>query len=364
MNNNKRLPLIKPNEYMGIIGGGQLGRMLVMAAARLGIKTVVFAENTDCPAFAVADEFITGSYHDAALLDAFSRKCGVITYEFENIPLSVVSYLSSRTAVYPQANILSVSQDRLSEKTFLNAIGIPTAVFSAVAYEGDIKSHLEKTGNAGILKTRKFGYDGKGQTQVLDAKSAVQSYYDINEVPAIIEDKIAFKKEFSIIAARTINGDFYHYDTSENQHQDGILHISTVPADLTAEQNALAIAYTKKIADSLNYVGVLAVEYFLTQDNQILANEIAPRVHNSGHWTIDACVFDQFENHIRAVCGWPMGSFMRHSDAVMQNLLGHDVDKWHELVSNPNTTLHLYGKSEVRSGRKMGHSTRLSQKSV
>ena len=353
---------VAPNERLGIIGGGQLGRMIVIAATRLGIKSVVFSDVEDCPARLVADEFICGSYQDAVLLDDFSRKCAVITYEFENIPLAVVDYLASRTSLYPSRDILAVTQDRLAEKSFLKAIGIPVPNFGAVSHEGDIKARLKDSGRSGILKTRKAGYDGKGQAMVATPKHAVMAYYDIKEVPAIIEDKIDFKQEFSVIGVRTLQGEFYHYDITENVHENGVLKTSIVPANLPLDIQAQALAYTKSIAHHLNYVGVLAVEYFLTQDNQILANEIAPRVHNSGHWTIDACYFDQFEQHVRAICGWQLGNMVRHSNAVMTNLIGGDVEKWEEYVANNNTVLHLYGKSEIREGRKMGHVTKLAQK--
>lgn len=363
-NNKKDIVKVAPGEFIGVIGGGQLGRMIVMAAARLGIKSVVFSETKDCPAQPVADEFIHGSYQDAALLDEFSRKCKVITYEFENIPLSVIDYLASRTHLNPGRDILSVTQDRLSEKTFLNAIGIPVSDFSAVAHEGDIKFRLEKTNGAqAIMKTRRFGYDGKGQTRVGGDIDPVMAYYDIKEAPAIIEDIIPFQSEFSVIGVRTLDGQFHHYDIADNEHVDGILHKSIIPSVMPEEIQSKAVGYTKKIADSLNYVGVIVVEYFYTHDGQILANEIAPRVHNSGHWTIDGCVFNQFDQHLRAICGWPMGHFERHSDAEMTNLIGDDIADWENIVADHNTALHIYGKSESRPGRKMGHATRLSAKS-
>lgn len=362
MTKSNQTSQVSPGEMLGIIGGGQLGRMIAIAAKNMGIRTIIFSEQDECPARAIADEFICGSYQDANLLDEFSRKAKVITYEFENIPLSIVDYLETRTSLYPGRNILSVTQDRLSEKTFCSAIGIPTADFHAIAYEGDIKAILEETGKAGILKTRRMGYDGKGQITVNTPRDAVSSYYEIKEAPAILEEKVSFSKEFSVVAVRTISGEFYHYDIAENIHEEGILRTSTVPSSLTSTQEKKAIEYTQKIADSLGYVGVLAVEYFIDEKGNILANEIAPRVHNSGHWTIDGCVFDQFEQHVRAICGWTLGHFKRHSNAVMTNLLGNDIEKWQDIIADGNTVLHLYGKSEVRAGRKMGHATTLSDK--
>ncbi|MEM6603345.1 MAG: 5-(carboxyamino)imidazole ribonucleotide synthase [Pseudomonadota bacterium] len=359
MNMNKNNFKIAPGDRIGILGGGQLGRMLAMTAARLGIKTIIFSEEQNCPAGSVADELVFGSFQDANLLDEFSRKCSVVTYEFENIPLSVVNYIATRSNLYPGRDILAMTQDRLSEKSFLKSLGLPVADFTAVSYEGDIKTYLEKTGAQGLLKTRRQGYDGKGQVQVPDAKKAVECYYEIKEAPAVLEDIVPFEKEFSVIGVRTLDGTFYHYDISDNEHVDGVLKSSVVPTSMPNKLQKQAVSYTKLIAEKLNYVGVIVVEYFLTKDQKILVNEIAPRVHNSGHWTIDACVFDQFEQHIRAICGWPVGCFDRHSNAKMLNLLGDDVSEWHDLVSNPNTTLHIYGKSEMRAGRKMGHATTL-----
>lgn len=354
--------VLKQNEYLGILGGGQLGRMLALAATQLGIKTIIFSDIDDCPAKQFADEFLCGSYQDAGLLDSFSRKATVITYEFENIPLSVIDYLQSRTALYPKRDILSVTQDRLSEKTFVKTLGIPVADFSAVSYEGDIKAYLQKKGTEAILKTRRMGYDGKGQLSIASSAQAAQIYYDLKEVPAVIEEKIDFIAEFSVIAVRTIAGDFHHFDIPENVHQSGILKTSSVPSSLSDAVQQQAITYTKKISDSLGYVGVLTVEYFLKQDGTVVVNEIAPRVHNSGHWTLDACYTNQFEQHVRAVCGWTLGSFHRHSHVVMHNLIGEDVNHMQHHLDNPDCKIHLYGKPEARVGRKMGHMNILQAK--
>jgi 5-(carboxyamino)imidazole ribonucleotide synthase len=352
--------LVKPNDNLGIIGGGQLGRMLGIEAKRLGIKTVIYSETADCPAQSIADKMIIGSYQDASLLDEFSRSCAVITYEFENIPISMADYLGMRTQLRPGSDILAVTQDRLAEKTFLNALSIPTAEFGAVAFEGDIKVLMEKNKEPAILKTRSMGYDGKGQVTINDTKQASMAYYDIREVPAIIEKKINFSQEFSVVAVRDCNGEFMAYSPSDNVHDNGILRTSTVPSKLPESVIQQGIDYTKQIANALGYIGVLAVEFFVTSDNQIFANEIAPRVHNSGHWTLDGCYISQFEQHIRAICGWKLGTTQNHSNAVMTNLIGEDIHNWQIHADKPNAQLHIYGKSEIRKGRKMGHVTELT----
>ncbi|MFT6071906.1 MAG: 5-(carboxyamino)imidazole ribonucleotide synthase [Alphaproteobacteria bacterium] len=353
--------LVKPNENLGIIGGGQLGRMMAIEAKRLGIKTIIFSETEDCPARSIADKMVVGSYHDATLLDEFSRDCAVITYEFENIPLSMASYLAMRTHLRPGCDILAVTQDRLSEKTFLNALSIPVAEFGSVAYEGDVKILIEQVNKPIMLKTRRMGYDGKGQVCIENIKNASMAFYDIKEVPAIAEQKIDFTHEFSVVAVRNAQGDFHAYTPVDNIHKDGILHTSTVPSILPQSVTQKGIDYTKKITNSMGYIGVLAVEFFVTKDQVVYANEIAPRVHNSGHWTLDGCYISQFEQHIRAICGWKLGNMTHHSSAVMTNLIGNDVQNWQEYADRPNSKLHIYGKSEIRAGRKMGHVTELTQ---
>jgi 5-(carboxyamino)imidazole ribonucleotide synthase len=360
--NNQSDLLVKPNDNLGIIGGGQLGRMLAMEAKRLGIKTIIYSETEECPAQSIADKMIVGSYQDAALLDAFSRDCAVITYEFENIPIAMADYLAMRTQLRPGHDILSVTQDRLSEKTFLKALSIPTAEFGAVVYEGDIKILMEQINAPAILKTRSMGYDGKGQVVIDTIKNASMAYYEIGEVPAIVEQKIDFIQEFSVIGVRNCHGEFLAYPPADNVHEKGILRTSTVPSKLSASVIQTGIDYTKKIADSLGYIGVLAVEFFVTKDNQVFVNEIAPRVHNSGHWTLDGCYISQFEHHIRAICGWKLGTVENHSSAIMTNLIGHDIDNWQTYADKPNAQLHIYGKSEIRQGRKMAHVTELSRK--
>lgn len=354
--------LVKPNDNLGIIGGGQLGRILALEAKRLGIKTVIYTETEDCPAAAVADKLIVGPYFDAALLDEFSRDCSVITYEFENIPVAMADYLAMRTQLRPGYNILAVTQDRLSEKSFLNALSIPIADFSAVSFEGDIKTKMNALETPVMLKSRMMGYDGKGQVAIDNVKNATMAYYDIKEVPAIVEEKINFTHEFSIIAVRNAHGDFMHYTPIDNVHQDGILQTSTIPSALSQDITSQGVKYTQKIVDALGYIGVIAVEFFVTADNIVYVNEVAPRVHNSGHWTLDGCHVSQFEQHIRAICGWKLGTVEYHSNAVMHNLLGHEINNWQDYADKPNAQLHIYGKSEIRQGRKMGHVTELSPK--
>lgn len=350
---------VAPGDFIGILGGGQLGRILAITAKRLGIKTIIYSDIDTCPARPFADEFLCGSYYDADLLDDFSRKASVITYEFENIPHNVTDYLETRANLLPGSAILAITQDRLAERAFLSSINIPCARYNAVSYEGNIKNFLNDVSEKAILKVRRSGYDGKGQVIIENPKNAVMAYYDIKEAPALIEEFINFKSEFSVIAIRSHDGQFYHYDICDNIHEDGILKSSTVPSQLSTKLQKQAIDYTQKIADSLGYIGVFAVEFFVTKEDTLLVNEIAPRVHNSGHWTIDACRFDQFENHIRAICGWPIGDLKRHSDAIMLNLLGDDVNNWQSLLADHKTTMHLYGKEELREGRKMGHVTTL-----
>ncbi len=349
--------IVKPGERIGIVGGGQLGRMLALAAANLGIKTTVLTENADCPAAHAADELIVSPYRDAGVLDAFSADCAAVTYEFENIPLDVAEYLASRCPVRPGASALAVTRDRLSEKTFLNAIGVKTADFAIISYEGDVKTAYGRLRCDTVLKTRFSGYDGKGQALAETEEDALFAYENLGEEKAILERGVPFVKEFSVVAARNAVGEFIAYDPSENICAGGMLRVSKVPSGLQPNHIQNAIKITEKIAINLDYVGVLAVEFFLTEENDILVNEIAPRVHNSGHWTPEACVTGQFEQHIRAICGWDFGDIRRHSDAVLKNLIGDDILDWER---HQKHALRIYGKSEIRPGRKMGHVTELT----
>ncbi|MDB5553723.1 MAG: purK [Rhizobium sp.] len=345
---------------IGIIGGGQLGRMLAMAASRLNFRTVILEPQADSPAAQLANEQIVGAYDDRASLEKLAAVSDVITYEFENVPVESARFLEGLKPVYPPSRALEVAQDRLAEKTFLNQCGIPTAGFRAVDSQADLDAALTAFGGAGVLKTRRMGYDGKGQIVFRAGDSAAGAYDRLGGVPLILESFIAFEREVSIIAARAINGHIECYDAAENVHRDGILHTSTLPAELWEGTAADARSAAIKLLDALNYVGVIGIEFFAGADNSLIANEIAPRVHNSGHWTEAACVISQFEQHIRAVTGLPLGDPARHSDCIMQNLIGDEINELRQWAAEKDVFIHLYGKTEPRPGRKMGHITRLT----
>ncbi|KAA1182295.1 5-(carboxyamino)imidazole ribonucleotide synthase [Rhizobium tropici] len=345
---------------IGIIGGGQLGRMLAMAAARLNFRTVILEPQTDCPAAQVANEQIAGAYDDPAALAELARRCDVVTYEFENVPVSAAEALASQIPVYPPPKALEMAQDRLTEKRFINSCGIPTARFHAVDSQADLEKALADFGEQGVLKTRRLGYDGKGQRVYRSAAdSAEGGYATLGNVPLILESFVSFEREISIIAARGVDGAVACYDPAENIHRNGILHTSTLPASISEETANAAREAAGKILTALGYVGVIGIEFFALADGSLIANEMAPRVHNSGHWTEAACVISQFEQHIRAVAGLPLGKPERHSDCVMTNLIGDDIKALPEWLRRDDTLVHLYGKTEARPGRKMGHVTQL-----
>jgi 5-(carboxyamino)imidazole ribonucleotide synthase len=349
---------VAPGGTIGILGGGQLGRMLAQAASGLGFRTHIYSDEPDAPAFAVAAAHTLAHYDDAHALERFAAACDVVTFEFENVPAATAEILAGRKPIYPGARALAITQDRLDEKRFVAGLGLRTAPFAAVASPNDAEGALAHTGAPAILKTRRLGYDGKGQMKVADAAQAGAAFRSFKDAPSILEGFVDFAFEASVVAARGRDGSFAAYDPPENLHGDHILRRSSVPSRLNAAQCAEAKEMAKKIADALDYVGVLAVELFVAKEGGLLVNEIAPRVHNSGHWTQDACLVSQFEQHIRAVAGWPLGNPVRHSDAVMENLIGEDVSDWLRLASSGGA-LHLYGKKTVRPGRKMGHITRL-----
>jgi len=353
---------VPPGGTIGILGGGQLGRMLAMAAARLGLKTHIYSDEKDAPAFQVCDAHTVAPYEDEAALAKFASVCNTITYEFENVPAKAASVLATIKPTNPNAKALAVAQDRFDEKSFVTGLGLKTAPFAAVNSVDEAAAAFARIGGPSVLKTRRFGYDGKGQAKVKSAEECKAAFASFNSVPSILEGFVSFDFEASVVAVRGADGQFAAYDPAENIHENHILARSVVPARLTAKQVADAKAIAKKIADALNYVGVLGVELFVQKDGTLLVNEIAPRVHNSGHWTIEACITSQFENHIRAVAGWPLGSTERHSDAVMENLIGEEAADWKALAAKGGG-LHLYGKSEIRAGRKMGHITHLKPRS-
>ncbi|MEI2299565.1 5-(carboxyamino)imidazole ribonucleotide synthase [Ensifer sp. MJa1] len=345
---------------IGIIGGGQLGRMLAMAAARLNFRTVILEPQLDCPAAQVANDQIIAAYDDEAALAKLADVSDIITYEFENVPVAAAERLAAKRPVFPPPKALEVAQDRLVEKRFINNCGIATARFHAVDSQADLEAALHDFGGTGVLKTRRLGYDGKGQRVFRStADSPAGAYAALGSVPLILESFVPFEREVSIIAARSADGAVACFDPAENVHRNGILHTSTVPAALSSATADTARHAAKAILDALGYVGVIGVEFFVLADGSLVANEMAPRVHNSGHWTEAACVVSQFEQHIRAVAGLPLGNPQRHSDCVMQNLIGDDMADVPAWLATDDVLVHLYGKTEARLGRKMGHVTRL-----
>lgn len=344
---------------IGIIGGGQLGRMLAMAAARLNFRTIVLEPQADCPAGQVCNRQIVAAYDDEKALAELAGICDVVTYEFENVPVVAAQTLAASVPVYPPAQALNASQDRLTEKRFLNDCGIPTADFRAVDDQAGLEAALADFGGKGVLKTRRMGYDGKGQRVFKGSEDLTGAFDALGGVPLILESFVPFEREVSIIAARFQDGTVTCYDPAENVHLGGILHTSTVPAQLDDTAKAVAVESAEKLLAALDYVGVVGIEFFVLPDGSLVANEMAPRVHNTGHWTEAACVVSQFEQHIRAVAGLPAGATHRHSDCVMTNLIGDDMNDVPEWLSKNDCLVHLYGKTEARAGRKMGHVTQL-----
>lgn len=343
---------------IGILGGGQLGRMLSVAASRLGFKTHIFEPGAHPPAGQVADKVTTAGYDDLTALEAFARSVDVITYEFENIPTEALDALEALAPIRPGREALRVSQDRIVEKDFLSDLGLTTAPYANVESVEDMVAAVASIGAPSILKTRRFGYDGKGQARLKTAEDADTAYADMQGAPSVLEGFVEFSHEVSVIAARGANGEVACFDPGENVHKDGILDTTTVPARLTATQRTDAILLAGRILNALDYVGVMGVELFVTPKG-LIVNEIAPRVHNSGHWTQQGCTVDQFEQHIRAVVGWPLGDGSRYADVVMENLIGDDMDRVPEIAREANASLHLYGKVDVKAGRKMGHVNRI-----
>ncbi|MEM8833689.1 MAG: 5-(carboxyamino)imidazole ribonucleotide synthase [Pseudomonadota bacterium] len=342
---------------VGILGGGQLGRMSAMAAARLGIQTHIYCPEANCPASLVTPHFTCAEYTDKAALETFAKAVDVITYEFENIPVETVEYLKLFKPVYPDEELLKASQDRTKEKDFLNGIGIPTAPWAEIKSAADIDKTFDQWGfKEGILKTARFGYDGKGQIKISEGDDTATAWEKLKTDKAVLEGIIDFDYEVSIIIARDIKGHCAVYPLSKNDHKNHILWKTTAPiSSATIEREAAYMAH--ELAEAVNLVGVLAIEFFVTKDGKLLANEIAPRTHNSGHWTIDACSVSQFENHIRCVAGLPVGKVGCHSSAEMINLLGEDILKLDEYHAMEGANIHLYGKTDAKPGRKMGHVT-------
>jgi len=351
--------IVSPGATIGIIGGGQLGRMLTQAAHKLGYRVCILTPEENSPAGQIADETIIAAYKREDALDELAEKCGVITYEFENVPVHAARYLARDHLVRPNPEALRVSQNRLDEKSFLNRNGVPTTIFAAINQLDDLNGQGVIMGMPCVLKTQRGGYDGKGQVIVRDAKELIPGWVELMRQPSILESFVPFTRELSIICARGLNGSMAFYPLAENDHQNHILHMSTVPADVNDMMTMRAQDMARKIAEGLDYVGVLAVELFETEDGSLLVNEIAPRVHNSGHWSIEASQTSQFENHIRAICGLPLGPTTLKHKAVMTNLIGDDIHQSDDIAARDNTFVHDYGKEEARPGRKMGHFTTL-----
>lgn len=338
---------------VGILGGGQLGRMLSAAASRLGLRCHIF-EPGAAPAGDVAWRVTTAPYEDEAALRAFADSVDVITYEFENVPTSALDLLESLRPIRPGRRALAVSQDRLTEKTFLTDIGLTVAPFADVPDQGALDDAIARIGRPSILKTRRMGYDGKGQVRIGEGPA------DWTGAPSVLEGFVDFTAEISVIIARGTDGQVAAFDPGLNVHEGGILRTTTVPCGLPGRVTTDAVLIAARIANALDYVGVLGVELFVTPEG-LIVNEIAPRVHNSGHWTQAGCAVDQFEQHIRAVAGLPLGDGKRHVDVVMENLIGDDMDRVPALLAQPRTQVHLYGKGQARPGRKMGHVNRIAR---
>jgi len=345
---------------IGILGGGQLGQMLSMAAARLGFKTHIFEPSENPPASNVSSKFTRAEYDDYDALKQFASSVDVVTYEFENIPTAALDIIETQSEIFPNREALKISQDRLIEKEFINKLGFKTASFCEVNSIEELNHAINQIGAPSILKTRRFGYDGKGQVKVQPSSKPEEIWKNLGEKALILEGFINFSSEFSVIGSRSKDGQISCFDPGENVHKDGILRTTTVPAHLTNQQKTEAVLITAKILETLKYVGVIGIEFFL-EKNSLVINEFAPRVHNSGHWTQNGCTVDQFEQHIRAITGWKLGNAERHSDVIMENLIGDEIYKTNQLVEDGSIALHLYGKADVNPGRKMGHFNRIKK---
>ena len=354
-----RFPLA-PGSTIGVLGGGQLGRMLALAAARLGFDVAILTPEVQSCAVRVAARGIIADYDDPVALESLARASDVVTFEFENVPATVVEQLKGfGIEVAPNARSLAVAQDRVDEKTFLNGCGAPTVDFVAVESVADILAGLDRLGAPALLKTRRDGYDGRGQTWVEGHADAAAAFERIGGVPAILEARAAFRRELSVIAARGRDGEVVAYPPGENHHENGILRRTRAPAEASATLLAQVETIAARILTSLDYVGVMGVELFELEDGRLLVNEFAPRVHNTGHWTLDGCEVDQFEQHVRAIAGWPLGPVAPLAHVEMNNLLGGEADSWPALMGEERARVWFYGKGEARPGRKMGHVNRL-----
>ncbi|MEQ1673556.1 MAG: 5-(carboxyamino)imidazole ribonucleotide synthase [Candidatus Nitrotoga sp.] len=354
--------VILPNATLGLLGGGQLGRMFIVAARTMGYQVTVLDPDPDSPAAQLANTHIQAAYTDQAALDKLVAGCAAITTEFENVPATALEYLAKFLPVRPSGAVVAITQDRIREKNFLQSNGFKTARFAIIENPQQVATAVQHTGLPALLKLNRFGYDGKGQKMVHTLREAQQAYHDFGAQPAVLEELVAIKMEISIIIVRSADGSMAAYPPSENVHRNGILDIGIVPARISSALAEVATQVARSIADMLRYCGVMAVEFFLTQAGELLVNEIAPRPHNSGHYTLDACTTSQFEQQVRSLCGLPLGEVAVCQPSVMVNILG---DLWHEknmpdwtkVLRHPHVKLHLYGKQEARAGRKMGHYT-------
>ncbi len=350
--------ILPPGSTIGILGGGQLGRMLALAAARLGYHCHVFEPQVNCPASHVA-RHMAADYTDAAALDAFAATVDVVTLEFENVPIRAVEHLARTVPVRPGAAALAIAQDRVAEKSFLNGAGIETAPWTAIGDQAELDAAIVAMGAPAVLKTARLGYDGKGQATIRDAGDAGGLFDKLGSVPCILEGFVDFTLEISVLAARGLDGGIACFEPVENIHRDHILHRTLVPARIDAATADRATDISRRTIAALDYTGLLAVEMFVCSGGRVLVNEIAPRPHNSGHWTMDGALTCQFEQVVRAICGLPLGATDRIADCEMRNLIGTEADDWQAILAEPGAQLHLYGKTESRPGRKMGHVTTL-----
>ncbi|MEM8949692.1 MAG: 5-(carboxyamino)imidazole ribonucleotide synthase [Pseudomonadota bacterium] len=357
--NARSKSVIGPNGTIGIVGGGQLGRMIGMAASRLGYRVHVFTDQADSSAAQITNRVTVAAYDDLDAMRRFADAVDVVTIEFENLPVDGLRAIAGDVPVHPSPEALAICQDRLTEKTFLRGLDVPTAPFAGVSSATDLESALAAIGSPAVLKTRRMGYDGKGQMRLEHGADPEAVWNELGGQDAVLEGFVTFERELSVIVARGTDGEKAAYVPVENLHENHILSKTIAPALMPDDQAKAAEMLALRIAEGLDLVGLLAVEMFQTSDGQILVNELAPRPHNSGHWTIDACLVSQFEQTVRAITGLPLGSPERFSDAVMDNLLGEAAESWSDLIQRPNARLHLYGKMPIKPGRKHGHVTTL-----
>jgi len=351
--------MILPNATLGVLGGGQLGRMFTLAAYSMGYRVVVLDPDPHSPAGLIADQHIKANYRDHAALQLLGDECAAVTTEFENVPAESMEYLEKLCAVRPNADAVRIAQDRIREKSFAQDHGLATAAFAAIYEDADIVAAVETLTAPLVMKTASLGYDGKGQVQVNTLAEARNAFEQLGNTACVLEEMVDLECEISVILARSINGQTAVYPVGENRHVNGILDTTIVPATLDASLGEQAIEMAVRLADSIEYCGILAVEFFYTRQGELLINELATRPHNSGHYTVDACATSQFEQHVRMMCGLPPGDTQMLSPVVMTNLLGdiwkEDEPDWQQVLNESQAHLHLYGKKEARPGRKMGH---------